>query len=212
MPRPNRTKLKQAAQDNQTSREAILDASLKAFAREGYDGASLPKIAKLANVAPPLIHYYFGSKDQLWRETVDFSLGELMREAASIIQATRTLAPLDRLRALLQAHIQFAAKWPDHFFMILAETRSGSERFAWLQENYTGVLFDEVVSILRDARDSGAIRDVPLDQLAIILIGGILIYFTVDPSRPREDLDQTADQFADTMFDMFFRGVVIPAA
>lgn len=211
MPRQNRKKLMQAPQDNQSSREAILDASLKAFARDGYDGASLPKIARMANVAPPLIHYYFGSKEQLWRETVDFSLGELIREAASIIQATRSLAPLDRLRALLQAHIQFAAKWPDHFIMIVAETRSGSERFDWLQENYTGVLFDEVVQILRDARDSGAIRDVPLDQLAIILIGGILIYFTVYPSRPIGDLEKTANQFADTMFELLLRGVANPA-
>ena len=34
----------------------------------------LPHLARLANVAPPLIHYYFGAKDNLWRETVDYSL------------------------------------------------------------------------------------------------------------------------------------------
>ena len=195
-------------EDSLSSREAILDAALKAFARDGYDGASMPRIAKLAKVAPPLIHYYFGAKENLWRETVDFSLGELRREAAAICQATRGLAPLDRLRALLQAHTHFAAKWPDHFFMIIAEARSDSERFAWVQENYTGVLFDEVVSILRDARSAGAIRNVKLDQLAITLIGGILLYFTVYPARPeQETIDQVADGFSDMMFDLFLRGV-----
>ncbi|MGE3690080.1 MAG: TetR/AcrR family transcriptional regulator [Novosphingobium sp.] len=197
-------------QDSQTSKEAILKASLQAFARDGYDGASLPKIARLANVAPPLIHYYFGSKDQLWRATVDFSLGELRREAASISLATRSLAPLDRLRVLLQAHVHFAAKWPDHFFMIVAEARTASERYEWLQDNYTGVLFEDVVAVLRDARESGAIRDVCLDQLAILLIGGILVYFTVYPRRPTENIEKDAEGFADMMFDLFFRGVVIP--
>jgi len=168
----------------------------------------MPRIAKLASVAPPLIHYYFGSKENLWRETVDHSLGELRREAAMICQATRSLAPLDRLRSLLRAHTHFAARWPDHFFMIIAEARSDSERFDWVQANYTGVLFDEVVSILRDARDSGAIKDVSLDQLAITLIGGILLYFTVYPSRPElETIDKAADDFSDMMFDLLLRGV-----
>lgn len=210
MARQPRRKLLQIPQDNQNSREAILDAALRAFAREGYDGASLPKIAKLADVAPPLIHYYFGSKELLWRETVDFSLGELRREAAAICQATRSLAPLDRLRVLLQAYTQFAAKWPDHFFMIIAEARSDSGRFAWLQEQYTGVLFEEVVAILRDAREAKAIKDVPLEQLAIILVGGILLHFTVYPRPPSaEKLEILANQFSDMMFDLLIGGVAL---
>jgi AcrR family transcriptional regulator len=197
-----------APQDGLNSRETILEAALKAFAREGYDGASMPKIARLAGVAPPLIHYYFGSKENLWRETIDYSLGELRREAAAIFQATRSLNPLDRLRAVLQAHTHFAAKWPDHFFMIVAEARSDSERFDWVQKNYTGILFDEVLSILADARDHGAIRDVSLDQIAITLIGGILIYFTIYPQgREKQKIEQAANDFCDTMFDLLLHGI-----
>ena len=196
-----------APQDNQSSREAILSAALQAFARDGYEGASLPKVAKLANVAPPLIYYYFGSKDKLWRETVAFSLGELRHETTAICNATRSLAPLDRLRVLLEAHSLFAAKWPDHFFMIIAEARSNSDRFSWLQDNYTGVLFDEVVAILGDARDAKAIKDIPLDQMAITLIGGILLYFTVYPARPKgEDICESAIRFCESMFELFLNG------
>jgi AcrR family transcriptional regulator len=197
-------------QDGTTSREAILMAALKSFARDGYDGASMPKIARLANVAAPLIHYYFGSKEKLWREAVEHSLGELRGEAAAICNATRGLAPLDRLRALLQAHTQFAAKWPDHFFMIIAEARSDSLRFDWVQANYTGVLFEEVVAILRDARDAGAIRDVRLDQVAVTLIAGILLYFTVYPQSGEETVDEVANGFCDQMFDVLLRGLAKP--
>lgn len=197
-------------QDGTKSKEAILSAALKSFARDGYDGASMPKIAKMAQVAPPLIHYYFGSKENLWRETVDYSLGELRRESSAIHKATRSLAPLDRLRALLQAHTHFAAHWPDHFAMIVAEARADSDRFAWIQENYTGILFGEVVTILRDARDGGAIEDVNLEQLAFILIGSILLYFTVRP-QPFEggDLEQASGEFTDLIFRMFLNGVAI---
>lgn len=205
---PTRKNLPAATQDGANSREAILRAALKAFARDGYDGASMPRIARLANVAPPLIHYYFGSKEKLWRETVDHSLGELRREALAICTATRGLAPLDRLRALLQAYCHFAARWPDHFFMIIAEARSDSERFAWVQANFTGILFEEVVGLLRDAREAGAIRDVRLDQVAITVIAGILLNFTVYPSGKNPvDLDGETNQFCDQLFDMLLRGI-----
>ena len=195
--------------DTPNSRDSILSAALQAFARFGYDGASMPQIAKLANVAPPLIHYYFGSKEKLWQETVDHSLGKLRREAAAILSATRALAPLDRLRALLQAHAHFAAHWPDHFYMIIAEARSNGDRFAWVQENYTGVLFDEVVGILKDAREKGQIRDIDIEQLAILIIGGILLYFTVYPARPKKkSLDQLADEYTDMIFQVLLDGVV----
>lgn len=197
--------------ESKSSREAILAAALQAFARDGYDGASMPKIARLAQVAPPLIHYYFGSKEKLWRETIGHSLGELRRETSAIFQATRALNPLDRLRALLQAHSHFAARWPDHFFMIMAEARSNTERFDWVQQNYTGVLFEEVLDILRDGREQGSIRDLNLEQIAITLIGGILVYFTVYPRRaPAAELEQDANQFCDTLFELILRGIVAP--
>lgn len=196
------------AHNGLSSREAILMAALQAFARDGFDGASMPKIAKMAQVAPPLIHYHFGSKEKLWQETVDHSLGSLRREAAAIRKATQALAPLDRLRALLQAITHFAAHCPDHFVMIVAEARSDSGRFAWIQENYTGALFDEVVDILRDARESGAIQDVNLEQLTFMLIGGILLYFTIRPDMFRDkDLDSVSDEFTELMFRMFLAGV-----
>lgn len=195
--------------DAVSSREAILSASLRAFARYGYDGASMPQIAKMAEVAPPLIHYYFGSKDNLWRETIEHSLGKLRQEAAAIRTATRALAPLDQLRAILQAHAHFAAHWPDHFFMIIAEARSDGERYSWVQENYTGVLFDDVVAILGEAQTRGQIRATNTEQLALLLIGGLLLYFTVYPARPKDkDRDQLADEYTEMIFDLLMKGVL----
>lgn len=201
---------KELPQQNPNAREAILAAALKAFAAGGYEGASLPKIAKIANVAAPLIHYYFGSKDNLWREAVDHSLGELCRESAAICGATRSLAPLDRLRALLQAITHFAARCPDHFGMIMAEAKSDSGRFAWVHEHYTGTLFGDVLAILQEAKDKGMIRDVPIEHLASMLIGGIMVRFTLDPeSAGKGDLTSLANEYTDMMFVVLLDGLAI---
>lgn len=214
MAKTNRKTRTSPPQNGTDSRQAILAAALQAFARNGYDGASMPSIAKLAGVAPPLIHYYFESKENLWRETVDYSLGELRTETTAVLRATRSLSPLDRLRTLLQVFAEFAARFPDHFSMIVAESRADSQRFAWLQENYTGPLYDEVVAILSDARDAGAIRDVPIKNLATILIGSILVHFTIYPSFATEPSkgeteanDGTSTPFVEFLFELLTKGV-----
>lgn len=210
MRKPGKKRAHPSAQGAASSKEAILSAALKAFARDGYGGASMPKIAKMAKVAPPLIHYYFGSKENLWRETVEHSLGELQREASAVRNATRALQPLDRLRALLQVIAQFAAHWPDHFVMIIAEARSDSGRFGWIQENFTGPLFAEIVALLKDARAKKAIKDVDLEQLAFMLVGSILLYFTVKPDIfKNKDLDKLSAEFTDQMFRVFLDGVML---
>ena len=208
MSKPLKSRPRSAETDEPGSREAILAAALTSFARDGYHGASMPKIARMAQVAPPLIHYYFGSKDNLWRETVKRSLGELRHEIASVTGATRALAPLDRLRALLQAVTRFAAYWPDHFAMLVAEMRSDSDRHVWIRENYSRVIYTEILSLLRAARDDRSLADVPLDRVAYMLVGGILLYFTAPAEiLDSKDLDHASSEFADLMFRMFLRGL-----
>ncbi len=180
-----------------------------AFARDGFDGASLPKIAVIAKVAHPLIHYYFGSKDNLWRETVEYAFGGLIREATAVEAASRSLSPLQRLRVMIQALAQFAARYPNHFGLIMAEMRSDSERLAWLRENYLNAFVKRLTRVLKDAQEQNEIKKVPLDHLGFILIGSIVLYFSMNLDPPRnvspEDL---ADRHAKWVLEVILNGIV----
>jgi AcrR family transcriptional regulator len=55
---------------NQDTREAILAAARQAFAEKGFDRASIRHIAAVASVDPALVHHYFGTKDQLFLDTM----------------------------------------------------------------------------------------------------------------------------------------------
>lgn len=52
------------------TRQRILDAAIKIFAVDGYDGATTRKLAERAGVTLPAIQYYFGSKGGLHRAVV----------------------------------------------------------------------------------------------------------------------------------------------
>jgi AcrR family transcriptional regulator len=50
----------------QATRESILKAAIKVFARHGYAGGRVEQISKAAKSYDRMIYYYFGSKEQLF--------------------------------------------------------------------------------------------------------------------------------------------------
>jgi AcrR family transcriptional regulator len=65
---------------NPDTREAILAAAREAFADRGFDAASIRSIAAAAGVDPALVHHYFGTKDQLFLDSMQapFDPGEAL--------------------------------------------------------------------------------------------------------------------------------------
>jgi AcrR family transcriptional regulator len=56
------------------SREHILECARELFAERGYTGATMRAVAAAAGVQPGLLHHFFGSKEQLYREALDLSV------------------------------------------------------------------------------------------------------------------------------------------
>ncbi|WP_130338329.1 TetR family transcriptional regulator [Micromonospora kangleipakensis] len=56
---------------NPNTRQAILAAARTAFAERGFDAASIRGIATAAGVDPALVHHYFGTKEELFRATME---------------------------------------------------------------------------------------------------------------------------------------------
>lgn len=53
------------------TRGQILDAARGEFARAGFGGTTIRKVAAAASVDPALVHHYFGSKQQLFEAVID---------------------------------------------------------------------------------------------------------------------------------------------
>jgi len=110
-PQPRRTR------DPQRSREAILDAAERVFARDGYDGASLAEIGREAGVSATLPAYFFADKRGLYQAAIE----RLFRERDAALtpvceQATAALAQPDGLRRgleiLVGGYLRFLQRRP----------------------------------------------------------------------------------------------------
>ncbi len=51
--------------------EKIMDAAASEFAERGYQAATMRRIAAAAGVDPKLVHYYFGTKEQLFTAMIE---------------------------------------------------------------------------------------------------------------------------------------------
>jgi AcrR family transcriptional regulator len=65
---------------SKATREKIIKAASRAFARNGYDGASIRTIVAAADVNQAAINYHFGSKDGLYRAVLQAALLALMND------------------------------------------------------------------------------------------------------------------------------------
>lgn len=75
MPSPGETvKRRGRRQGGPVSRDAVLAAAKRQFARHGYDKTTLKAIADDARVDPSMILYLFGSKTGLFRESMQLVL------------------------------------------------------------------------------------------------------------------------------------------
>ena len=125
--------------------EAFLDAAERLLVREGAAGISTRQLAREAGQNHGLVHYYFGSVDELLLQTLE----------------RFTERVLDRQRAMYETGAPFAEKWRTAMGFIDEDLDSGypkvwaeMEALAWdrpeLRERLRAVN-DQWRSLLRDA-------------------------------------------------------------
>ena len=123
--------------DEANQRERLLDAAVVCFAGDGIAATSLRTIALKAGVTPALVHYYFGSKEQL----VEAFIAERMTPVAAALRESLLAAGPDP-RALMAAFVR-------GMHDLVA-------RFPW----WPALWVREVLN------EKGALRDVLLKQVA----------------------------------------------
>jgi TetR/AcrR family transcriptional regulator len=163
------------------ARDAILKAALKIFARDTFEGAALQEIAQIANIGQPLVHYHFGSKDSLWRATVEYALGDLKKFYEAVAVTTVDLEPIDTIRVLCRAFQQFSARCPEHVLIVINEMRSSGERFDWLVETYIKPIHKGIDALVETAVARGQMKPMPPAYVTNTMFVTLAHFFTIAP-------------------------------
>lgn len=94
------------------TRERIVDAARELFIEEGYDGVSMRQIADKIEYSPTAIYLHFKDKDELFLEICHEDFRLLAQSMVSLVQIAD---PIERLRQIGLAYIEFGIANPNHY-------------------------------------------------------------------------------------------------
>ena len=103
----------------QATRESILKAATKVFAKHGYAGGRVEQISKAAGSYDRMIYYYFGSKEGLFIAVLE-EMYRRFNEAESKL-ALNVAQPLDALKAVIRFMWTYYLKNPEFITLLNTE-------------------------------------------------------------------------------------------
>ncbi len=98
-------------------RERILEAAVRTFARAGYAGASMNRIAAAAGVTKPVLYDHYASKQDLYVAVLEAIRDDLLSRGKVISQ--RRSSPEDRFRAAVGEFFRAVADRPEAIRVLL---------------------------------------------------------------------------------------------
>ena len=165
------------------TRQALIDAGTEIFARHGFDGAKVDRIARKARVNKAMINYHFGGKAGLYRAIL-LTLFSSTLERIGPLRASRDRADI-LLRSFVREFSEIVAHSPVLPVMLLREVLSGGRHLD--RETLPG--FVAVFSVVREILERGIREGVfrPVDPLLthLSLVGSLLFFFVTAPIRDR---------------------------
>lgn len=150
-------------QTKEAKRDEILAAASSLFLAEGYDGASMGKIAAAAGLTPNTLYWYFRDKDELFVAVADLYLGLLLQQhptvaeqplAQQFVWLVDSLRPVRHLVATVHARVARSPR--------IAQWHSGFHR-------KVEALFEEQLAI----EVSGAQRDAEVAVVTFAIEGAV---------------------------------------
>lgn len=185
--------------DSQT-RLKIFRAAAEVFEEKGYTGARMQEIADRAGINKALLHYYFSSKEQLFRSVFQVLLKKMFEKIFSIFE--KEIAFKEKIKAILEEHIEFMIKNPKLPIFLLNELSQNPELAAGLKEMIDYKQIRDIV-YTRHAKELKAygIKKSDMPQLMVTLVS-----FSIFPFAARDMIRIIVPELGDTRkFNEFMR-------
>src|ERR1700755_1682533 len=110
--------------DPAATRQKLLAAARREFARNGLAGARVDEIALRAGVNKQLVYHYFGDKDALYLAVLEWVYEEIRAQERKL--NLEGLPPQTAIRKLIESSFDHLAAHPDFILLLNDENRGGA--------------------------------------------------------------------------------------
>jgi len=163
------------AEKAEPSRKQLMNAAIDCFARLGYQGTSIDRIARDAGVTKGAVYYHFRDKEELLFEAVKDRIGGFEQQVLEEVTPARDA--VDNLRHVVDACFFHATVSNHRRFIItlMIEALDTNPRLSAEFRNILRRMRVFLAGVVRRGQQRGALRqDVTPEAAAAGIMGGII--------------------------------------
>ncbi|WP_296754131.1 TetR/AcrR family transcriptional regulator [Thiobacillus sp.] len=154
-------------------RHDIIEAAMEIIRHEGVARLTTRSLSRAVGIAQPTLFLHFGNKSHVLLALVDTIQERLQQEMAGLGLAE--LTPLERLKAVIRAHLNFIQQQPGIPRLLFSEElQSGDPVFRDRMNELVQFFLNFIAGLISAAQAQGEIRpDIVPQQNACILIAAV---------------------------------------
>jgi TetR/AcrR family transcriptional regulator len=163
--------------DPAATRNKLLTAARREFAKNGLAGARVDEIAVRAGVNKQLVYHYFGDKDALYLAVLEWVYEEIRTQERKL--NLEGLPPERAIKKLIESSFDHLALHPDFIVLLNDENRNGARhvRASPRIEDMHSPLVSMVSKILKEGVRAGTFRRGINPVHLYISIAGLSYFF-----------------------------------
>jgi AcrR family transcriptional regulator len=154
-------------------REIIITAAMNLFGQKGFEGTSVREIASGAGVNLAMINYYFGTKEKLFENVVEYKASYLQGVFEELVN-NKLLSQIEKLDVVIDSYIDRMFHSPQFHHLLHREL--SLENRPQMKDAIADILLRNFVflkAIIQNGIDSGEFNPVDIELTIATLIGTI---------------------------------------
>lgn len=151
--------------------EQILLVAKELFMQFGYEGVSTTQVAKAVGCNQALVHYYYRTKQNLFKIICQQEIQKMLKILADIPQEDISFE--DFIEKIIEAQIGFLKNNPDAPFFIIGELRHNSEVLKMMKELFSEFgkeIVGKIRLFVQMKQSKGELNDVSIEDLLIDIV------------------------------------------
>jgi AcrR family transcriptional regulator len=162
---------RKAKGDGHLRRAEILEAAERIFVADGYEGATIRKIADEVGVSSTALYMHFRDKDEILNEICLNAMQAILEQNSEI--AARPLPAVERLRLMLEAYITLGLEHPNAYLVAFClPQRAGPSPTQTAVAEIGAKNYRRYSSVVREIASEGRLRTADADCAAQALWAG----------------------------------------
>ena len=151
--------------------EQILLVAKELFMQFGYEGVSTTQVAKAVGCNQALVHYYYRTKQNLFKIICQQEIQKMLKILADIPKEDISFE--DFIEKIIEAQIGFLKNNPDAPFFIIGELRHNSEVLKMMRELFSEFgkeIVGKIRLFVQMKQSKGELNDVSVEDLLIDIV------------------------------------------